>query len=513
MKRIFLSLLIIPFLGVATAQTAWDGLLFSQNYYGGTARFTAMGGAFTALGGDLSALNINPAGIGVFRNWELSITPAVTYNLTDATYLNNKASDSYTNFGLDNLGLVFGVYDNTNESMPISFNLGITFNRMNQYHKRTSASGISRNSSFVGALAVATDRINPADLDAQDAYNKTSNWSSVMAWRTYLIDVLPNTTDQYYGTTETIRPDGTIVVAGDLRQDYFKEESGNTVEYLFSFGGNIYDVFHFGIGFGFQSIWQDVKTTISEAAVNPSNFETGFNSMSYYLDMGTRGVGYNIKLGVLLRPIAGLRWGAYFHSPTWMSLTNHYWEERMNAKYDVTATAPAAFYSEQAPASEYDYSITTPIKWGTGLAYVIGNNAVVSVEYEGQDFSTTKMRGHNHAKLPYVGGDTKYMYEDDYTKDNFKLVSNIRAGVEYRLPQLSFRLGYAYYGSPVKNNDNLARNIFALGLGYRNNGFYVDGTYSFSPNMDNNYTIYTDSPIMTTNSYFGKIAVTVGFRF
>jgi hypothetical protein len=144
---------------------------------------------------------------------------------------------------------------------------------------------------------------------------------------------------------------------------------------------------------------------------------------------------------------------------------------------------------------------------------VIGNNAVVSVEYEGQDFSTTKMRGHNHAKLPYVGADTKYMYEDDYTKDNFQLVSNIRAGVEYRLPQLSFRLGYAYYGSPVKNNDNLARNIFALGLGYRNNGFYVDGTYSFSPNMDNNYTIYTDSPIMTTNSYFGKIAVTVGFRF
>ena len=40
-------------------------------FYGGTARFMSMGGAFTALGGDISTLSQNPAGIGVFRTSEM----------------------------------------------------------------------------------------------------------------------------------------------------------------------------------------------------------------------------------------------------------------------------------------------------------------------------------------------------------------------------------------------------------------------------------------------------------
>ena len=43
-------------------------LLFSQDDGNGTARFTAMSGAFGALGGDMSAVNINPAGLSVFNN-------------------------------------------------------------------------------------------------------------------------------------------------------------------------------------------------------------------------------------------------------------------------------------------------------------------------------------------------------------------------------------------------------------------------------------------------------------
>ena len=48
-------------------------------FYGGTARFMSMGGAFTALGGDISTLSQNPAGIGVFRASEMSVTPQLNY--------------------------------------------------------------------------------------------------------------------------------------------------------------------------------------------------------------------------------------------------------------------------------------------------------------------------------------------------------------------------------------------------------------------------------------------------
>ncbi len=64
MKRIGLLLLAISFMfqGVI-AQNVDDALRYSQIFYGGTARFMSMGGAFTALGGDISSLSQNPAGL------------------------------------------------------------------------------------------------------------------------------------------------------------------------------------------------------------------------------------------------------------------------------------------------------------------------------------------------------------------------------------------------------------------------------------------------------------------
>ena len=48
------------------------GILFSQNDNNGSARYTAMSGAFGALGGDVSAINVNPAGIAVFNSSSFS---------------------------------------------------------------------------------------------------------------------------------------------------------------------------------------------------------------------------------------------------------------------------------------------------------------------------------------------------------------------------------------------------------------------------------------------------------
>ena len=50
----------------------------SQTNFGfGTARSMAMAGAFTSLGADMSAMGINPAGLGMYRSNEISITPMI----------------------------------------------------------------------------------------------------------------------------------------------------------------------------------------------------------------------------------------------------------------------------------------------------------------------------------------------------------------------------------------------------------------------------------------------------
>jgi len=49
-------------------------LKISDNDIIGTARYSSMAGAFGALGGDPSAIKDNPAGLGIYRKSELTLT-------------------------------------------------------------------------------------------------------------------------------------------------------------------------------------------------------------------------------------------------------------------------------------------------------------------------------------------------------------------------------------------------------------------------------------------------------
>src|SRR5512137_1242887 len=109
MKKI-VSLSAIIFLTISGlfAQNVDDALRYSQIFYTGTARFMSMGGAFTALGGDLSTLSQNPAGIGVFRSSEISLSPQLFYNNTSASF-NGISKDYLYNFNLGQAGIVSNI--------------------------------------------------------------------------------------------------------------------------------------------------------------------------------------------------------------------------------------------------------------------------------------------------------------------------------------------------------------------------------------------------------------------
>ena len=60
----------------------------------GTARSGGMGNAFGALGGDFTSVSINPAGLGVYRSGELSITPTFGQTKIESSYLGSTVTDS-----------------------------------------------------------------------------------------------------------------------------------------------------------------------------------------------------------------------------------------------------------------------------------------------------------------------------------------------------------------------------------------------------------------------------------
>ncbi|HOK75133.1 MAG TPA: hypothetical protein PLS74_08430, partial [Bacteroidales bacterium] len=113
MKPILTAIVaVVLTISAAQAQNLDDALRYSRTFYNGTARFMAMGGAFTALGADLSAISLNPAGTGVFRSFETTITPNLMYNNSSTLFNNSRSSDFKYTFGLNQAGLVANLISN-----------------------------------------------------------------------------------------------------------------------------------------------------------------------------------------------------------------------------------------------------------------------------------------------------------------------------------------------------------------------------------------------------------------
>ena len=105
------KLIIIPFLLYALSlvgQTTEfnSALRYSQNIYGGSARFTGLGGAFTALGGDVSSISLNPAGLGVYSGSQIMFTPSFQFFQSNTKTLDYTKEDFKYNFNFHNIGWV-----------------------------------------------------------------------------------------------------------------------------------------------------------------------------------------------------------------------------------------------------------------------------------------------------------------------------------------------------------------------------------------------------------------------
>ena len=144
MKRfsntLFKSLLLavmVASASVASAQYRFGGLLMdrdgmmsndiytlSQTDFGfGTARSMAMAGAFTSLGGDLASMGINPAGLGMYRSNEISITPMMGFiNAENSAQAHGE--NSLSRFSMANLGAVINLIEKGEGSL-VSLNFGI----------------------------------------------------------------------------------------------------------------------------------------------------------------------------------------------------------------------------------------------------------------------------------------------------------------------------------------------------------------------------------------------------
>jgi hypothetical protein len=180
MKQISLTLLVVftLFSGLS-GQNVDDALRYSQVFYGGTARFMSMGGAFTALGGDISSLSQNPAGIGVFRSSEMSVTPQLNYINSTAGFHGN-TSDYIYNFNLGQAGFVSNIVTNKGSTGLLKLNFGYSFNKTNNLHQETRIQGINNTSSMADYWAGVGEGTKYYNLEGPEG----------IAYDTWIIDTI-----------------------------------------------------------------------------------------------------------------------------------------------------------------------------------------------------------------------------------------------------------------------------------------------------------------------------------
>jgi len=495
MKKLAYTISILLLASSAFAQDLTDGLRYSNYHISGTARSAAMGNAFGALGGDFTSLSINPAGIGVYRAGEITITPSIGNISTDGTFLSNKVNDSRYNFGFNNLGYVATIPTGDNsESGLVSLSFGLGFNRMEDLSFNRVAQGANSNHSL---LTYFTDNVNSSGL----APSNFDPYYERLAYDTYLInydkdnkEYYNNITDNKYGQS----------------QRKSTQQRGYINEYVLSMGANFNHKFYLGATIGIQDVYAKEDANLYEW--DAKNNIPYFNEFNFNTYLKTTGSGFNFKLGAIYKPTDQLRLGIAFHTPTFYRFTEDY-DSYMNSSISYSDGTENYKANPDQPGT-YDYKMQTPFKTIFSGAYIIGKSALISVDYELVDYSTIKLKDGSNG-YDYYG-------ENQDIKSAYKTTGNLHVGGEYRVnPNFSVRAGYENYGNPYNakyngvenpNSDNSYSTISA-GLGFKQGNFFIDTTYK-RISYDEHLKAYIGSPNMVYyEAKQNNFIITFGYKF
>jgi len=537
MKRIITTIILAAAVMVqASAQTIYDGLVFSENNYVGTARSLAMGNAFTALGGDLGSITLNPAGSAVSSYSQVTITPGFNTAVSTTTGIGGFGTgmtSSKSQFTLPNVGFVLN-YDTHKGYGLKSWSVGLVANSTNYFADKTLAEGDHYGTSYAGWLASCTDG-NYSDLSSADAYYSGAAWDAVVGVQSGITSAINGTGNTYVGATEKFKAneDGSydFFVGGPLTQDYGRLMKGGKTDLVLNLGFNINDWIFIGGNLGFSNIKYDYQWFIRETAVDPSDFEieftnedatttlTYFNTLRYQYWYKATGTSIYGKLGIILTPGDWLRLGAAIESTGFTAMKEKYGvtglTEFADSKYNSSSTSPDG---------EYSYIFKSPMRFSFGAAANIGSRAVVSLDYELANYKSMKFKS--------TDNDLEDSFDNGVNldiKDCMTAQHNVRLGAEFKPASfLSLRAGYNFIDSPVRKywvDGELApvadqfKHSVSCGLGFSSSkSFFADlgfrslfyGKESIRP-----YDDYAGipSPSILSSKVLLSGVLTIGFRF
>ena len=539
-KYIFFAVSLFAALS-ANAQETYENAKLAGEDLNGTARYVGMGGAMEALGADISTIGSNPAGIGLFRHSNVSLSAGLLMQSDGKEFSNGKK----TNLSFDQIG---GVYT-TRTGQKSFLNFGFNYHKSKNFDYILNAAGSLNGSSqnkqsyIKGILAnensggffVGKDKKgqNVGYVEAPSLNNPSPNVASTWSQIDYLYwnSLIPGSTGTYNYEKAT-------------GYTLDRAHTGYIGNYDFAVSGNLNDRVYLGLTFGMKDV--NYK--------GYSEYRENLNNAGGVLVRDERkvtGSGFDITAGVIVRPVAEspFRIGAYVKSPTWYDLTT---SNATGLVYAQGTTNKESYIS-----NSYDFKMWTPWKFGFSLGHTIGNNIALGATYEYENYANINSRVNN-------GGYYDYYYDQYYessisdknmnahTKEVLKGVSTLKLGIEYKpVSNVALRMGYNYVGAKYANDGQkdpgLASlgtayssttdytnwgeiNRFTLGVGYQVKKFNIDLAYqysaqkgSFAPFSNVKDVTYTSGTTTITESNIAsntdvknnrsQLLLTLGYRF
>ena len=506
------------FLAVAAnAQNAYDAERLLGNDLNGTARFVGMGGAMSALGGDISVMGTNPAGIGIFRSNDISVSFGFNNTGTESTFNGTSMKEDRTRASFDQLGFVYTYKVGNNTSLRY-VNFGFNYHKSKNFNRLFSMGGLLDGLSQswqltqeLGNAGVNSALAFDAILDAQNPYDQYWNMYPVLS----VMGATTGVVDWPLDATRLWGWDG-------YSNNFYSQETGGISQYDFNVAFNIEDRFYIGATLGVA----DVNYSRFSSYTEELNDDFGEANGGYTLEnyFGLEGAGIDFKLGVIARPIedSPFRLGFAVHTPTWYDLTETY-NATLNSDilaYDSPYSQTLSDYMDPALYLTYSYRLETPWKFNFSAGTTLGSSVAVGAEYEYADYSSSKLKD----LANYALGDQPSV------KDFLKGVHTFRVGAEARLtPEFSLRAGYnytsaayaddaysalSYYRTSTDFNNVKAKNTATFGVGYRGDVFYADLAYKYDMYKSDFYAFDDiDLPKTEVNNSRHQLIFTLGARF
>ncbi len=500
--------ILILFLGftcnLSQAQDINDALRFAQDNLNGTARFSAMSGAFGALGGDLSSLNVNPAGSAIFSNNQVGGTFSNFYTKNKSTYYGDKNLEDNNSLDLNQAGAVFVFKNSDSKSDWKKFSLAINYENTNNFDNSIFSAGTNPNNSidqYFLSYANRNSGVSLPNLQLQsgetisDLYSYLgSNYGfgtqqAFLGYQGYIIDAAENYNENSNRNYTSLVPTGA---------NYYQENevisTGYNGKIAFNGATSYKDKLFLGINLSTHFIDYNQSTSFYEKNDAPLTSDYSVSWLRFDNDLYTYGSGFSFQLGAILKATKEIRLGLGYESPTYYNLNDELSQSLRVVSEGTNLNATNDVVNPQIINIYEPYKLQTPSKITGSFAYIFGKTGLLSIDYAIKDYSNTQYKPNN-----------------DFNSINAVMAnilaqtSELRIGGEYKIKQLSLRGGYRFEQSPYKNGTTVGDLTgYSGGFGYNFGATKLDVSYSTSK-RDTNQSFFSQgftdgSRINTTNN-------------